>query len=225
MEIMVDVESLGPPPYGRLLQIGAVGFDFNKVLEPHELLQRNLLIFDMVVDTDHASADTAQFIEHTRIDTDTIKWWNEPSQDEARNAIHLSPRRGTPLECLTAFSSWIKRNLGKKARVWAKPPMFDLGLLRYSFQIAGLKTPWAHRQEACLRTLLWTAKHAMSLEFKVPAITHTGLIPHYGLHDAAEQVTLAQAAMAGLTRLQHPPVAPGGTMKARRGVKHVNEKE
>src|ERR1039458_1864266 len=86
IEIMVDVESLGPPPSGRLLQIGAVGFDFNQVLEPHELLQRNLLIFDMVVDTDHASADTAQFIEHTRIDTDTIKWWNEPSQDKARNA-------------------------------------------------------------------------------------------------------------------------------------------
>jgi hypothetical protein len=222
---MVDIEALGPPPYGRILQIGAVGFDFNKVLEPHELLQRNLLIFDMVIDLDHDTPDTNKFCDATRLDQDTLDWWNEPSQEAARTAINLSPRRGTPLECLTAFSSWIKRNLGKKARVWAKPPMFDLGILRYSFQIAGLKCPWAHRQEACLRTLLWTAKHANPLDFKVPSITTAGLIPHYGLHDAAEQVTLAQAAMVALSRPQRPPVAPDGTMKAARGVKHVNQKE
>jgi hypothetical protein len=225
MEIMVDVESLGPPPYGRLLQIGAVGFDFNKILEPHELLQRNLLIFDMVVDVDHDTPDTEKFLSATRIDQDTLDWWSLPAQQEAVVSINLSPRRGTPLECLTSFSSWIKRNLGKKARVWAKPPMFDLGLLRYSFQIVGLKCPWDHRQEACLRTLLWTAKHANPLDFKVPSITTAGLIPHYGLHDAAEQATLAQAAMVALSRPQRPLVAPGDVILKARGVKHVNQKE
>ncbi len=229
MEIMLDVETLGPPPYGRLLQIGAVGFDFNKVLEPHELLQRNLLIFDMVVDTDLDYNDADQYLKKTTTDYHTHDWWHKPEQAAAREAILLSPRRGSPRECLTQFSGWISRNLGKKARVWAKPPLFDVQILRHSFEVLGLECPWQHRQEACLRTLMWIAGHVAPLsKLSVPSIESAGLIRHYALHDAAGQACLAQAALRTLTtfqRLQRPPGKAGDTMDAHGGVQHVDQKE
>jgi hypothetical protein len=222
---MLDVETLGPPPYGRLLQIGAVGFDFNKVLEPHELLQRNLLIFDMIIDTDVGGEGTGPYLSATTTDNDTVAWWLKPEQRAAYDAINLSNGRGTPLECLTQFSGWVSRNLGKKARVWAKPPLFDIQILRHSFKAVGLECPWQHRQEACLRTLLWAANHVLPQEFRVPSVMAAGLIRHYGLHDAAQQATLAQSAMRAITRLQRPPVKAGGTMSVYPGVQHVDQKE
>jgi hypothetical protein len=226
---MLDVETLGPPPYGRLLQIGAVGFDFNKVLEPHELLQRNLLIFDMIIDTDVGGEGTGPYLSATTTDNDTVAWWLKPEQRAAYDAINLSNGRGTPLECLTQFSGWVSRNLGKKARVWAKPPLFDIQILRHSFKAVGLECPWQHRQEACLRTLLWTAGHVSPLsKMVVPSIEAAGLIKHYALHDASIQATVAQAALRTLTtfqRLQRPPVKAGDTMSVYPGVQHVDQKE
>lgn len=176
---MIDLETVD----NGLLQIGAVAFDFNAVLEPLEHLQKDPLCFAVTV------ADVRIPHDH---------FWGKPEQKAALRSIHLGSTARLD-EALSAFAAWVPRNLGKKARVWAKPPAFDLSFLRVQFAAFDIECPWHYRQEHDLRTLTWVAQHIYGVDFKFPSIENTGLIQHNGLHDAAIQATIAQAALRTVT--------------------------
>lgn len=191
MELSIDVETWATSNDAALFQIGAVAFDFNDTLECHEHLQRDTLVFSGTIEP---------FVEYAGVkySAETQAWWHHADQAHALSSVLEMPDRGSAKEILEKFAAWVPRNLGKRARVWAKPPGFDLKILRHNFEVFGIKCPWDHRQEACVRTITWAAQHVLGVEFRVPSIDGAGLIKHNALHDAAQQATVTQAALRAL---------------------------
>ncbi len=193
MQIMVDIETFGARPDARILQISAIAFDFGSVREPHELLQAEDRWFDAVLGP--YNDDTGFEFDWDCVDRSTLDWWGRPEQKEAMDRLKAAPKV-TELQGLTAFAKFVKAALGKRACIWAKPPTFDLMILRGNLQKFGIEPTWHWRQERDMRTLLWLADKAGSV--KVPDDQGTGLLRHYGLHDAARQAVQAQAAFRAL---------------------------
>jgi hypothetical protein len=189
---MIDVETWATSADAALLQVGAVAFDFDHTLEPHEHLQRESLIFTGTVEP------SFEYSGAVRYDADTQAWWAHAERQRAMCSILEMAGRDDAKPVLERFADWVSRNVGRQARVWAKPPIFDLAVLRHNFTVFGVECPWHFRQEADLRTLAWAAQHVLGAEFHVPDIVGAGMIKHNALHDAAVQATLAQAALRAL---------------------------
>jgi hypothetical protein len=101
--------------------------------------------------------------------------------------------------------------LGKRGKMWALPPQFDLRIIRgnYAWAASHVPVPWHYSQEHDLRTLLWLATKLPQANFKAPSMEGKGLIPHFALHDAAKQAVLAQAAYRALTLTGAQRIAEG----------------
>lgn len=189
MQVMVDIEGLGSRKNGRIIQIGAVGFDFNEgVLEAHELLQMEDRCFNMRV---------AQYTGATE-DPDNCAFWADPKQAPALTEIERMPAQPLPL-VLTKFSKFLKEWLGTRGKLWAKPPGFDLRLITDAYELTGLVRPWKYAHEHDLRTLMYIARQVPLSGFKAPDISNAKLIHHYALHDAVQQAVICQAAYRSLS--------------------------
>ena len=154
-------------------------------MEPIEHLQKDPLCFSRTMPEALASMKPGHF-------------WSMPAQTEALSSVLKGDQSGVE-DAMYALATWVPRNLGKKARVWAKPPGFDLAFLRRLFDKYCIECPWQYKQEHDVRTLMWVAQHVYGVDFKVPSIENTGLVKHNALHDAALQATLAQAALRTVT--------------------------
>lgn len=189
MQVMVDIETLGTGTNARIIQIGAVGFDYNEgVLEPHELLQMEDRCFN---------ARVANY-PGAREDSGARTFWADPAQAEALAAIERMDEQ--PLaEVLTKLAKFIKEWLGTRGALWAKPPQFDLRIISEAYALAGLERPWHYRHERDLRTMLYLAKQVPLTGFKAPDISGARLLDHYALHDAVQQAVVAQAAFRSLS--------------------------
>lgn len=189
MHIQLDLETLGSGKNGRIIQIGAVGFDFNEgVLEPHELIQIEDRCFNIRI-ADYPGA-TEEAGNHT--------FWNDPANAEALAAIERMPEVPLPV-ALVKFTKFCNEWLGKRGKMWAKPPQYDLRLLRDAFDLAGIPAPWHYSQEHDVRTLLYVARHVPLTAFKAPDVSGAKLLAHYALHDAVEQAVICQAAFRSLS--------------------------
>ena len=188
MNIMLDCEALGFGEHGALLQLSAVAFELNgAVLDPHELLQYEDRWFNAHVHDPMGMVTPS-----------AVSFWREPAQAEALAKIAASP----PLllsDALIRFNAFVKQWLGKRGYIWAKPPQFDLTLLRGAFTRCHIEPAWHNRNELDLRTLLHLAKKMPRANFLVPDIADQGLIKHFALHDAVVQAVCAQAAFNALT--------------------------
>ena len=186
---MVDVEALGSGKNGRLIQLGAVGFDFNEgVLEVHELLQMEDRCFNMRVALYPGAVE----------EPSNVAFWLDPKQAPAHTEIMRMEEHPLP-EVLTKFSKFLKEWLGTRGKLWAKPPQFDLRLIDDAYTLAGIPRPWEYRHEHDLRTLLYIARQVPLSGFKAPDVSNAKLVPHYALHDAVEQAVIAQAAYRSLS--------------------------
>ena len=189
MQVMVDVETLGGGQNARVIQIGAVGFDFNeRVLEAHELLQMEDRCFNMRIANYPGSREEAS----------NCAFWANPAQAEALAAIQRMEEIPLPV-VLTKLSKFLIEWLGTRGKLWAKPPQFDLRVIADAYGLAGMELPWRHRHEHDLRTMLYLAKQVPLTGFKAPAISGAKLVHHYALHDAVEQAVIAQAAFRSLS--------------------------
>lgn len=187
MQISIDIETLGSGPDAQITQIGMVSFDFSyQVQEAVEILNNEDRWLNLYVEDYQGSRDESN-----------VKFWNAPEQAEAKRGIDLATK--IPLTtALDEISAFVNSFLGKRANVWAYPPAFDLRVLRAAYKRVGRECPWHWRQEACLRTLVWTADRVPRNKFKVPDISSQGLVPHNALHDAVEQTLIAQGAYRAL---------------------------
>lgn len=202
MHVMCDIETLGTGRNARIIQIGAVGFDFNEgVLEAHELLQMNERCFNMRVALYPGATE----------DAGAQSFWADPAHGEALTEIQRMPEHPLPV-VLTKLSRFLTEWLGKRGKLWAKPPQFDLRIISEAYALAGIERPWHHRHEHDLRTLLYLAKQVPLTGFKAPDISGAKLVAHYALHDAVEQAVVCQAAYRSLSHYAALRAKPGHGM-------------
>lgn len=198
--VMVDIETLGMPPKGALLQIGACMFDPYRAQDTEELVVDSFLV-----------SVRRGYYEGMRDDTwavepRTVEWWGEQSE-AAQEGLMLN-LVSSPREALVRFTEWLTasnfvreaKNSQTVAQVWANPPTFDLAILNYAFDACDLQRPWHYRQEKDARTLMWLGQNIPNMRQGFAALLN-GLVPHRGDHDAIRQALYVQRALARIARL------------------------
>lgn len=168
---MVDVETIGQGPRAALASVGWCLFDVERAHAPGHAGKVNVLL----------SSSTNAGLE---ADGATVEWWLRQSE-EARAAL-LDPEPVPLVEALRAVSS----ALSPAKYVWAKPPQFDLVILRSAYRALGKRPPWHPRQERCLRTLIDLAfQHGNPFDgLEVEGPRHCAMV------DAVAQARVAQRA-------------------------------
>ena len=135
-DLMVDIETLATGPTAAIFAIGAVAFD----LRTGKLAADRLRL---VIDGTTIPADRAR-------DPETARWWCK--QDPMLVDALFRPG-DDGLEYGVALDK-LDPALRRADRVWAKPPAFDLVILRSAYEALGRRVPWHRRAECCARTLL-----------------------------------------------------------------------
>lgn len=165
--VMIDIEAMSLSPCAAITSIGAVLFD------PHG---------DWIGDSFHIDLSLKDSIRAgLHLDAETILWWI--GQDgEARHGIIIGQQDPAPLYVgLEAFCAWMP----KDAEVWAKQASYDFAALRHACTTVGLRAPWNHRKEVCMRKLL--------ANYTGPNLPENTGRPHHALDDAYHQARLVQA--------------------------------
>lgn len=157
MDLMVDIETLGTGPQAAIFAIGAVAFDLGTGALAADRLR-------LVIDGTTIPADRAR-------DPETVAWWME--QDPALVEQLFCPADGG-LEYGAALDR-LAPALRRAKRVWAKPPAFDLVILRSAYEGLGRPVPWHYRAECCARTVLGIGRHLGLAPPPAPAVKHDPL--------------------------------------------------
>lgn len=131
--VMVDLETLGGAPDGRILSIGACRFD------PHQGWEEpaSTELFYRAVDPKNSVG---------RIDADTVCWWMEQEDSVRREAF------SGKLLLTNVLVEFIQFCEGAD-RLWSNGPTFDEMILRHAFKQSRLEFPFHYKASRCMRTL------------------------------------------------------------------------
>lgn len=135
-DLMIDLETMGLPPDGALLSIGACFFDVETcTIGP---------TFSRTVSLATSVRDGGTLVPGT------IIWWLGQTQ-EARDAVRFS---GIDVRtALQDFSDFIAEHSDHKTvRPWGNGASFDLTILESAYLRAGMKAPWYFANQRCFRT-------------------------------------------------------------------------
>ncbi len=192
--LMVDIETLSTRSNAAIVSIGACMF--NPELEDDEEPCAGVLAsFIVGVNPDYYY--TGRF----HVDPKTESWWKKKSK-EARAGLKINMASTLPL-AMDKFTTWVEEQGFVKtekpwkdgsSRVWAKPPQFDLVILRNAAQHTYGSTndvPWHYRQETCCRTHTYLNKEYAHIARHFPPLTG-GLVAHRADHDAIIQARMVQ---------------------------------
>lgn len=137
LDLMIDEETMGLPPDGAIVSIGACFFDLDtSTIGP--TFKRNINLATAVRDGGTLSPGT-------------IMWWLGQSQ-QARDSIRFSGEDiRTTMADLTAFIE--EHSTVRDVRPWGNGADFDLTLLNSAYLRAGIKTPWSPFRVRCFRTV------------------------------------------------------------------------
>ena len=166
--IMVDLETLGGAPDGAILSIGACRFNMEEV-EPEERW------FHMGLSA------KLNLRAGRKIDGDTVEWWLSQSK-AAQDMVLTVPRAPNFTSLIAEFDDWLR--VEDIDFIWAKPPSFDIELLKHAYISAGLDWPFHWAVDRDLRTLLHFAK--VRGNFAANNLPFAGE-KHNAAHDAAHQ--------------------------------------
>lgn len=172
-ELMIDIETMGMEPDGAVLAIGAVPFCIHK--EKMTLAPR----WDWFDARITLLANTA---EGRSIRPATVEWWLSQSK-EAQEALLREPRYSDLQDVRRDFIEFVLRHRCESA--WAKPPAFDLEILRHLF---GTTWPFHNSAERDVRTVLAGARAFGWNDVLDPQIEGTKHEAVYDAHVQAVQV-------------------------------------
>jgi hypothetical protein len=143
-DVMIDIETFGPPPIGALATVGLVRFNRHTgELGPNVHLACTLRTSVAV---------------GMKIEPDTAIWWATQSADAGRALVWSQNAIGVQLMKLATYFT-------PHDTVWAKPVHFDLVILRRAYELCQLKCPWELEQERCMSKVVKGAK--------APTTTHS----------------------------------------------------
>jgi exodeoxyribonuclease VIII len=134
---MIDLETMGLPPAGAIVSIGACMFDLDRC-EIGPKFKRNINLATAVRDGGV-------------IDAGTVCWWLTQG-DDARKSILID--NYDIRQVLTEFGEWIAQHSSvKDVRVWGNGAAFDLTVLNSAYRRSDIRTPWSFSRERCFRTV------------------------------------------------------------------------
>lgn len=136
-DLMIDTETMGLPPNGALLSIGAVFFDLETcTLGP---------TFCKTINLATAVRDGGV------ITPSTVMWWLAQGE-EARRAVMFD--NYDIRQVLDEFAEFIEtHSTTKDVRPWGNGASFDLTIVGGAYQRAGKAVPWSPFKERCFRTV------------------------------------------------------------------------
>lgn len=136
-QVMCDLETMGMPPDGAVVSIGACFFDMkNEVIGP--TFEQTIHLGSAVEAGGTISPGTVMF------------WLGQP--DQARKAIRFGGRQIAVV--LTEFSDWIAETCRHEdVYMWGNSPSFDQQMLGGAYDRLGIKRPWYWSRERDFRTV------------------------------------------------------------------------
>lgn len=172
--VMVDIETMGKGPRAAIVSIGAVPFS----IHPERIE------VGPIDSWFHERATLQSNIDAGRnVDPETIEWWLAQSKS-AQDALLREPRHDLPV-MLEAFRRWLTSSPGLRAEtIWAKPPQFDVDILRNAFASQDVTWPFHYGATRDVRTVLELASNMNWSD--VTGMEFAGE-PHNAAHDAAHQ--------------------------------------
>jgi hypothetical protein len=128
--VMIDIETVAGPPDGAVVAIGAVKFTKGEILDRFEayIPMGNAILYGVQ-------------------DADTMGWW-ETQEAEVRAKVFGGSE--APYDACMRLG-YFSRGADL---VWAKPPTFDITILRHLYKQMGLTFPFHFRAERDARTLI-----------------------------------------------------------------------
>lgn len=136
-DLSIDLETMGMPPAGAVIGLGACFFDLQT---------------SAVGPTFYRAVNLATAVKAgMTLEPSTIMWWLGQSQ-EAREAVRFST---SALEtALTEFSEFVaEHSRVQDVRPWGNASSFDLTILGSAYKLTGIKQPWYFTNERCFRTV------------------------------------------------------------------------
>ncbi len=132
--LMLDIETMGTESFSSIVSIGALEFDIETGITGKEFY----------VNVDLQSCMDLGLI----VNASTIMWWlkqKEQARKDLTNRTVLSIQ-----EALSEFSKFCSNDY----EIWGNSPRFDCGILQNAYYKLGIKIPWSHKKERCVRTLV-----------------------------------------------------------------------
>jgi len=172
--VMIDIETMGTSHSAPVMAVGIVPFQLHReqcAVSPRELHREMRMSLQANIDA------------YRDVDGDAVEWWLRQS-DAARAALLREPRLGSALELAEHLVLALRApHLDPdELHVWAKPPQFDLEILRNLLEGRSVAWPCSLRLERDSRPLIDLAKVAGWEDcFPAPAVEHDAL------SDAVEQ--------------------------------------
>lgn len=186
--VMIDIETMAVGVDAAVISIGLAEFDpsTNSILEKIEL--RNTF--------------GAQRGCGRKFDPETVEWWMQ-QEKAAQETLFVEPRFEEGHEMAQAMQDWLLALTPNgwagqdKVALWAKPPSFDIGILRDYFSSVSVQWWGRRRNEFCVRTTLMTAKANGWTD--ILKMERAG-VKHGALNDAIHQANQVMAVMERLKR-------------------------
>lgn len=152
MHVMLDIETVGGPPDGAVVAIGAVKFNKKRIISEYE-----------------AYIPKGSALLYGKKDEGTELWWSKQDPEIRAKVFGGSE---APVGACNRFIEFCK---GAEL-VWAKPITFDCVVTRHLFRQLGLEFPFHFRKERDASTLISLAKeHGLKFGDIVNASKHDPL--------------------------------------------------
>ncbi len=136
--LMIDLETMGNKPNAPIISIGAVFFDPSCGDTGPEFSISVSLESSMLLG---ASPDAS-----------TVMWWMQQSDEARRSVTNPEATLSCALQQLSEFVA--EHGNSKSLQVWGNGASFDCVILRNSYSIAGLATPWQWWNDRDVRTIV-----------------------------------------------------------------------
>lgn len=156
IHVMIDIETLSKGNKPVLLEIGAVKFNA-----------------DEIVDRIQVGIDPEDCQRYgLEIDADTVMYWFRETMGEARR-VQNEMGRIDLFSALDGFKAWVEQTPAHElGSAWGKGATFDNVKLKAAYDAAKIGYPFSYRQDECYRTM---ANRFPDIKYEQVGTAHSGV--------------------------------------------------
>lgn len=163
--VMIDIETMGLPPKGAIMSIGAVFFD----PKTGQVSDDDCLHIGLTL---QGNLDAGRVI-----DPDTVEWWCRQDAEAGKTMTDKIGRCAfldTFIQRLRLFLD--TRCPAEELIVWAKPPSFDILMLEDAMKSCGAAVPWKHWNVRDVRTIVEVSRWMGLKDLQPPEGAHDPIV-------------------------------------------------